>query len=103
MVANLKELRAKNRVSQQALAEAVGASQQTINQYENSKTEPDIFMLTKIADFFDVSVDYLIGHYIGPKTQYDLNADEAALIDKYRMLTPKERESIRLVIENYVN
>lgn len=103
MVENLKKLRKARRLSQQNLADELEISQQSINKYETSKTEPDIFILTKMADFFDVSVDYLVGHHVEPKAQYDLNADEAALIDKYRMLTPKERESIRLVIDNYVN
>lgn len=107
MVAKLKQLRAKKGISQQQLAIVLGTSQQSINKYENHGVEPDIEMLIKMADFFQTSVDYLIGHSdierkIEAVERYDLNIDESALIEKYRMLSPKERESIRMVIDNYI-
>lgn len=37
-------------------------SQQSINKYENHGVEPDIDTLIKLADYFNTSVDYLIGH-----------------------------------------
>ena len=42
MLVNLKKLREEASVSQKALAEAVGVSQQSINKYENHNIEPDI-------------------------------------------------------------
>lgn len=107
MVANLKKLRLSKGISQQQLANELDVSQQSINKYENHKIEPDIYMLMQMADYFETSVDYLIGHTeisrkIEPVHQFDLNADEAVLVEQYRMLSPKERESIRLVMENYI-
>lgn len=61
MVENLKKPRAERGVSQQTLAQALGISQQSANKYENHKIEPDITLLIAMADYFKVSVDYLIG------------------------------------------
>ena len=60
MLANLKALRTAQGLSQRALADFVKVSQQSINQYENRDTEPDIAVLTRIADYFGVSIDYLV-------------------------------------------
>ena len=107
MVANLKKLRNKKGISQQMLADAIGTSQQSINKYENHKIEPDIQTLIKIADYFETSVDYLTGHtdidrVIENVRQYDLGAAESELIDNYRKLSPKQRESIESIIDNYL-
>lgn len=103
MVTNLRQLRQKQKISQRTLGEALGVSQQTINLYENHKVEPDIYMLIKIADYFGTTIDYLVGHSAAEtETAYALNADESILIEKYRMLSPKERESIRMVMDNYL-
>lgn len=108
MVKNLKQLRTKKGISQQQLAEILGVSQQSINKYENHKVEPDIYMLMKMADFFETSIDYLVGYTMVHRQaevikQYNLDMDESTLMEKYRMLTPGERESIRLIVENYMH
>ena len=107
MVERLKELRTRRQISQQKLPLDLGISQQSINKYENHNVEPDIYLLKKMADYFAVSVDYLIGHSDIPRRleavqRYDLNSEEAEVVEQYRMLTPNERESIRLVMENYI-
>lgn len=106
MIANLKSLRENKGISQKQLADVISVSQQSINKYENHNIEPDIETLIKMADYFETSVDYLIGHtdihhrieYVRP---YDLNKKEANLIDGYRTLTEKEKQSIHLIIDNY--
>ena len=64
MVKNLRTLRMSKGISQQQLADVIGTSQQSINKYENHNVEPDISTLIMLADYFQVSVDYLIGHVI---------------------------------------
>lgn len=61
MIKNLKLIRTMRGISQQMLANALGTTQQSINKYENHKIEPDINTLIALADYFDVTVDYLIG------------------------------------------
>lgn len=106
MVQNLKVLRIRKGISQQQLADVIGVSQQSINKYENHMIEPDISTLMALADFFNTSVDYLIGHteidhIIESVQHYDLNSDEILLIDGYRKLVKEEKESIQLIIKNY--
>lgn len=58
----LKQLREERNISQSQLGEIIGAARSTICQYEAGKREPDLETLIKLADYFQVSVDYLIGH-----------------------------------------
>lgn len=107
MLKNLKKLRENAGISQKQLADSIGVSQQSINKYENHKIEPDIDTMVKIADYFETSVDYLIGHSaIRRKIEitkgYELNADECSLILRYRKLSPKKRDSISSVIDCYL-
>ena len=57
---NLKYLRQKNNLSQQAFSDALEIPRTTLGDYERGKTEPNIAMLIKISNFFDVKVDELI-------------------------------------------
>lgn len=56
----VKELRTLKNLKQIELAEALGYSQQTISRIESGKYDPDIQTMNNIADFFEVSLDYLI-------------------------------------------
>lgn len=64
----LKELRKKKGISQVRLAIELNTTQNTISRYETGEREPGITELIKIADYFNVSVDYLIGRTENPKT-----------------------------------
>lgn len=106
MIENLKALRESAAVSQKQLAEAIGVSQQSINKYENHNIEPDIETLIRIADYFNTSVDYLIGHTsvkhkIENVTAYELNAEESRIVDNYRKLSKKQRSCVVTVIDSY--
>ena len=63
----LKELRKKKGISQLRLATDLNTTQNTISRYETGEREPGIAELIKIADYFHVSVDYLIGRTENPK------------------------------------
>lgn len=107
MVKNLKELRVQAGISQQQLADVIGVSQQSINKYENHNIEPDIRTLVALADYFETSVDYLIGHtdiihIIEPVTQFDLNTQEAALITDFRKLSARQKASVQAVLNGYL-
>ena len=55
----LRYLRLKKNLTQEDVGNAVGITQFTYSNYENNKTEPDLETLKKLADFFEVSLDYL--------------------------------------------
>ena len=88
MIKNLKKLRTEKGVSQQQLASVIGISQQSVNKYENHNIEPDIFTLCALADYFDTSIDYLVGRVEEEDTPatYVLTPAEAKHIREYRKL-----------------
>lgn len=57
----IKDLREDRDLRQTDVAEATGIAQRTLSNYETGKTNPDSFALIRLADFFDVSIDYLLG------------------------------------------
>lgn len=57
----LKELRKAKKISQLKLALDLNMNQNTISRYEQMKHEADYQTLIRFADYFDVSLDYLLG------------------------------------------
>lgn len=57
----LKELRQKQGISQKDFAALIGIPANTYNQWENGKRQPDNETMLKLAEYFNVSVDYLLG------------------------------------------
>lgn len=58
----IRELRKQRNLTQEQIAEAFGVSSQAISKWETGTSYPDISLLPIIADYFGVSVDYLLGH-----------------------------------------
>ena len=57
----LKELRKERKISQLKLAIDLCMNQNTISRYENMERQADYKTLIKFADYFEVSIDYLLG------------------------------------------
>lgn len=57
----LKELRAERQVTQLMLAQALGMTDRTFRKYEARSIDPTLSVLIALADYFDVSLDYLVG------------------------------------------
>lgn len=73
---NLKEVRQDHDITQQEVAAILGVAQNTYSQYENGKIELTAPVLIQLADYYQVSIDYLLGHAgTGPyrKFEYDYN------------------------------
>lgn len=107
MLPNLKQLRQEFGISQQRLADAVNVSQPSINKYENHNIEPDIDVLIRLADYFNTSVDYIIGHTqvrrrIEQTEVYHLNEGESDMLTRYRALSPDEQHCIDLTIRTFL-
>ena len=106
MIKKLKALRQTKGISQQQLADVILVSQQSVNKYENHDVEPDINTLIKIADYFEVSLDYLVGRteiaeMIDEISMSDLTADEVKLIKKLRKLSGKQKRCIEILVDSY--
>lgn len=57
----LKKLRKEQGISQDILGEKIGLTSKQIRRYEQNDSEPTLSKLLALADFFDVSLDYLVG------------------------------------------
>ena len=58
----IREHRMKKGLTQEQLAYHLGVSSQTVSRWENETTYPDIVMLPILADYFDISIDQLMGY-----------------------------------------
>ena len=63
----LRELRLNKRITQEDLGKVFNVIKQTISSWENGNSRPDIDMASKIADFFEVTTDYLLCRTDEPK------------------------------------
>ena len=104
---NLKKLRQQKGLSQQKLANYLDISQQSVYKYENDISEPDISTLKNIADFFEISIDYLVGNTeIEQKfdnyVEESLNSEELDYIRSFRQLSSSKKKVIKLVISEFL-
>ena len=56
----LKKLRKQNKITQRDLAAALHISQTSVSKYERGESEPDLEMVIKMADFFEISIDEFV-------------------------------------------
>ena len=63
----IKELRHKRNMTQEAVGKVLGVRQDAISTYENGKNYPEIRNLIILADYFGVSLDYLMGRTDDPE------------------------------------
>ena len=101
---NLRELRESINMSQQKLANQFDLAQSQIQAYETGSYEPDIDTLKGFADFFDTSIDFLVGrtnirHRIEQVEAHELNEAENDLLEQYRGLLPNQRKSLLMFLE----
>lgn len=84
----IKALREDRDLRQSDLAQAVGIDQRTISNYEMGKTNPDSEALIRLADFFNVTIDYLVGRTdlvtVGDKERAKLVEKIKAEMDKLK-------------------
>lgn len=57
----IKELRLNKKVTQKEIAEGIGVSSVSIQRFEYGSVRPSLDTLLALADYFDVSLDYLVG------------------------------------------
>ena len=87
----IRDLREDRDLRQIDVANATGIDQKTLSNYETGKTNPDSYSIIKLADFFGVSTDYLLGYS-------DLNirssADIAEMLEKIEGDIRKLKEAL---------
>lgn len=95
----LKELRISKGIDQKALGEILNIGNGTISNWEVGRTEPSIDYLIKIADYFQCSVDELLGRedYATGNVIIEsapLSVDEKQLVEIYRTLSMRDKAEL---------
>lgn len=101
----IKTLRQSHGYTQQDIADLLGITRGAYANIENDRREPDFATLLLLADHYDVTVDYLIGHEKGPAVPdgepSDVNDDEYQLILLFRAASPDDQDAIRAILRKY--
>lgn len=111
----LKKLRTNKGISQLALAEMLGISQQAIGKWETGKATPDYDNLKRLANYFNVTTDFLLGENskvnTEPRYYHDSkvaemanelkdNPDMRILFDASRKLSKKDIEAVIHIVKS---
>ena len=88
----IRFLRQSRELNQVQLAEKLGVTKQSVSNWENDNIVPSVDMLEKIADFFNVSTDYLLGR--------DHKEWESGTVLDVTGLTQRQIEHIRQLVDD---
>jgi len=101
----IKELREEKQISQKKLAEIIGTSQRNIGRWENEENEPSYLQIVKLADFFECSIDYLVGREDDfgnvVATTSNLTERESRLLKAFGTLSALEQDKLIADAEFY--
>ena len=102
---NLLLLRKQKGISQAQLSKDLGIYQQVLSRYERGEREADYTTLAKIAKYFDVSIDYLLGeseyYYPDRLTILKLTPEEKELLYEYRSLSKPLQDMLKETIKTW--
>ena len=102
----IKELRERDGISQAKLANALQMSISSIGMWESTQEIPPAKKLIRIADYFNVSIDYLLGRTDEPgallvsSTNFQTTPKEQQMITSYRKLPTQSQEYVYGIIHN---
>ncbi len=94
----LKELRNLRRISQKIVGQEIGITQQNISRYEKDVCTIPIDMLVKLADYYNVSTDYILGisqvkrNVEGRERENQTISDNYDFVEIYRTLSERDKE-----------
>lgn len=98
----LKNLRLERKLTQQNVADRLEISRSVLSDYESGRVEPTLSVVKKIADFFAVSADYLLGREddlgnisLAALPAFELTAEEKDMVRTFRRL-PCDLQSVIL-------
>ena len=85
MIQNLRTIRVQRKKTQSDIAKLTGFNQTYVSKWENGEREPDIATLIKLANYFNVSLDELVGNQTASKesaNEEDLSPAKKEVIEK---------------------
>lgn len=106
----LLDLRKKRNIKQSTIADILGISQQAYLKYEHGDADPTIDALITLSNFYNVSIEYLLGLEKPKETdvltrlaqEFNLTEIEKIIVQAYISISPKERGKFIETIEEFV-
>lgn len=102
----VRNLRKQKRIFQTELAKILHVSQQTITAWETGKAEPSSSAVSNLADYFNVTTDYLLGRpekQTESRQQTISEAIETAMANDGKELDQHDKDVIKSLIEAYLD
>ncbi|MDI7814996.1 helix-turn-helix domain-containing protein [Clostridioides sp. GD02377] len=97
----IKQLRENMNLSREELSNKINISYSALSKYETNNRFPDKVTLNKIADFFDVSTDYLLGRNKNISNEKDDEVKE--LVDIIYKLDKDDRNAVLKILDSLIN
>lgn len=104
----IRELRLSRNISQRELGNAIGTAQQTISRLEVCNYSPPVDLVINLAEYFDVSIDYLLGfsdyrYSFESRQKLDKHIEENYdLIKNYEKLGDVNRKTLQIILERLI-
>ena len=106
----IKELRIEKKLKQKDVASSINIATNTLSQFENNNGRPSLEVLTLLADFFNVSLDYLVGReddfgniVVSSGVPAELSGQEKELLENFNKLNIFERDAILIQVKALAN
>ena len=113
----LRNLRENKKLTRKELSELTKASHDQIYNWETGRGEPDASMLSRLAEFFCVSTDYLLGRVdnptdelvpvttepLDPNATYMNDPVTDDIVDNLKLMSREDKETIRRLTQSIVN
>ena len=96
---NLERIRKERKISQTKLGEELGLTQQMVSSYEKGASSPNVEILVKVADFFQISIDELIGHQVYHQKR---STAETRLLQYFQNLNAKDQEKCITIAQTLI-
>lgn len=98
------DLLKESHTNQSEFAKAIGVSTGNVTDWKNGRSAPKADTLIKIADYFNVSVDYLLGRTVSRQSAAPpgISAEALLIAAAFDRATPKEQDTVRVVLSEYI-
>ena len=99
----IKELRIAKKIKQVDFCKQIGVTQGALSGWENEKYEPDIKAIHKMAEIFEVTIDYLLGREEQkekPLENEELSNQDIEFIEDLNSLTAEQQEMVRKFVRS---
>jgi transcriptional regulator with XRE-family HTH domain len=101
----LKELRISRDMTQEELAEKISTKRANVGNWESGRVSPGFSIIKKIAEFFGVSTDYLLGTNYFPTNERPIvviSPEDLELLQSIKKLPENDQEAVKALINHYI-